>query len=312
MKLSLLFPETRSIDNVRALIGDTERGGFHGMWLGAAFGFDPITAFAVAGQASSSLSLGVAVVPAWPRHPIALAQQAATASAALGGRFRLGIGPSHDLVMRMYGLPFDRPIGRLREYLTILRALLHDGSSSHRGEHYRVTGFLDVEGAVPPPVLLGVLRPQMARLAGELGDGALCWLTPAAYLRDVIVANVAAGAGAAERSAPPVVAELPCALTTDRDALREMAARDLGIYPQVSSYRAMLEAAGVEVGEGWSDDMLDAAVVHGDEDGLAKRIHEFFEAGADEVVLSPFGVGDDPDASRRDCIRVLSDICKEI
>ncbi len=228
-------------------------------------------ALALAGDATSTLELGVAVVPTWPRHPIVMAQQAATASAATGGRFRLGVGPSHAPVMGMYGIDFDRPISHVREYLTIVRALLADGQVAFEGERFHVTGFLDVADAPAPAVLLSVLRAQMARLAGGYADGALCWLTPAAYLHDVVAPNLRAGAEAeAVVPTPPLVAELPCALSTDRQAVHAMAARDLAIYPQVPFYRAMFEAAGVPRGErGWSDEMIDASVLSGDEDGLA-------------------------------------------
>jgi|CXWL01.1.fsa_nt_gi F420-dependent oxidoreductase-like protein len=311
MKISLLFPETRSLDAVRTLAVRTEAQGFCGLWLGAAFGFDPIMALALAGGSTSSLELGVAVVPTWPRHPLVMAQQGATASAACQGRFRLGIGPSHAPVMQMYGIDFDRPISHLREYLTVLRTLLADGRVAHQGERYQVNGFLDVADAPPPPVLLGVLREQMARLAGSHADGALCWLGPADYLHKVVATNIASGAEAAGRAKPPLIAELPCVLSTDLDSVREMAARELAIYPQVPFYRAMFEAAGVELaGRGWSDEMLEASVVSGDEDGIAEKIGALFDAGADEVALSPFGVGTDPAASQEDCIRVLGDIAK--
>ena len=311
MRISLLFPETRDVRVVRELAVSAEEQGFAGMWLGSAFGFDPIMALALAGDATSSIELGVAVVPTWPRHPIVMAQQAATASAACGGRFRLGIGPSHAPVMRMYGIDFDRPIGHLREYLTVLRGLLNDGAVKHKGDHYRVNGFLDVADAPPPPVLIGVLREQMAHLAGSDADGALCWLGPAAYLHAVVAPGLTAGAKAADRAKPPLVAELPCALTDDRDEVHEMAARDLGIYPHVPFYRAMFEAAGIPLAEnGWSDEMVDASVVYGDEDGLASKVQALFDAGADEVALSPFGVGSDPAASQADCIKVLSEIAR--
>jgi len=312
MKLSVLFPETRSLPAVRELAVRSEEQGFTGLWLGAAFGFDPIMALALAGDATRTIQLGVAVVPTWPRHPLVMAQQAATASAATGGRFRLGIGPSHAPVMQMYGIDFDRPISHVREYLTIVRALLADGRVAHDGERFRVHGFLDVADASVTPVLVSVLREQMARLAGAASDGALCWLTPAAYLHDVVAPNLLTGARSAGRGdVPPLIAELPCALSTDRDAVHEMAARDLGIYPQVPFYRAMFEAAGVAVAErGWNDAMLDASVLSGDEHALDAGIRLLFDAGADEVVLSPFGVGDHPARSQQECLRVLSDITK--
>jgi F420-dependent oxidoreductase-like protein len=311
VKISLLFPETRSIAAVRDLAVRTEEQGFCGLWLGSAFGFDPIMALALSGESTSTIELGVAVVPTWPRHPLVMAQQGATASAACGGRFRLGVGPSHAPVMQMYGVDFDRPISHTREYLTVLRTLLHEGSVAHQGERYQVNAFLDVADAPPPPVLLGVLREQMAHLAGSHADGALCWLGPADYLHKVVAPSLEAGADAADRTKPPLIAELPCVLSAQVEGVREMAARELAIYPHVPFYRAMFEAAGVPLGgRGWSDEMLEASVVWGDEDGIARKVGALFEAGADEVALSPFGAGPDPAASQDDCIRVLSEIAK--
>jgi 5,10-methylenetetrahydromethanopterin reductase len=157
-----------------------------------------------------------------------------------------------------------------------------------------------------------VLREQSARLAGGHAEGALSWLCPADYLRDTIVPNIAKGAAAANRDASPFIAELPCALSSDRDAVLAMTARELGVYPYMPFYRAIFDAVGIEVeNKQWNPAMVDATVLYGDEDGLAAKIRSFFDAGADEVVLSPFGVGDDPDRSQADCIRVLADLARE-
>jgi F420-dependent oxidoreductase-like protein len=315
MKLSVLFPETRSVDNVVTLAQKTEELGFHGMFLGTAFGIDPIMALAYAGTQTSRVMLGVAVVPTWPRHPQVLAQQAATANAMCKGRFRLGVGPSHAPVMARLGIPFDRPISHLREYLTIVRTLLAEHKIAHEGERYQLQGMLDVEGGGTPPVMLAAMREQMCRLAGSHSDGVLPWLPPAEYVASTIVPNVQHGAQTAGRTAPPVIAEVPVALTSDMDELRAMAARDLFIYPVMPFYRAQWEAAGVPLGDravagGWSDAMFDASLPYGDEDRLAARLAAYFEAGADEVVVSPYGVGDDPLGNRDDCLRVLADIAK--
>lgn len=318
MKLSLLFPETGSLEAVRALALMTEEQGFHGLWLGSAFGFDPIMALALAGPVTQRITLGVAVIPTWPRHPVVAAQQAATANAACTGRFRLGVGPSHVPVMGMYGIDADRPVSHSREYLDVVRTLLRAGAVDHQGERFRVQAFLDVEGAgigspaTAPPVLLAVLREQMARVAGGHADGALCWLTPAPYLAGVVVPALDRGAAGTARDArPPLVAELPCALSTDREAVHAMAATDLAVYPLMPYYRSMFAAAGVETdGRRWSDAMIDAAVVWGDAARIGERVVAFFAAGADEVVLSPFGVGSDPEASQAECIAVLSELAR--
>lgn len=307
MKVSLLFPETRSVDNVVALAQRTEAGGFEGMFLGHAFGIDPIMALAFAGTKTSRVKLGVAVAPTWPRHPQIMAQQAATANAMCGGRFRLGVGPSHAPVMSRLGIEFDRPISHVREYVTIVRTLLHDHKIAHSGPRYQVQGMLDVENGGTPPVLLAAMREQMCRLAGELADGVLPWLPPAAYVRDSIVPNVQAGARKAGRAAPPVLAEVPIVLANSVDDVRQVCATELFIYPLMPFYRAQWAAAGVALGEkgdpgGWSDAMIEASIIWGDQTTLAEKMQTYFDAGADELVVSPLG------SSQSACIDALTEI----
>jgi F420-dependent oxidoreductase-like protein len=316
VKLSVLFSETRSIDRVRELTEASERFGFHGMFLGAAFGFDPVMALAVAAPATERVLLGTAVVPTWPRHPVVAAQQATTANAACGGRFRFGVGPSHPPVMSMYGWAYERPVGHLREWVTIVRALLHEGNVSFAGDHYRVTAFLDVESpSPPPPLMLGVLHPQVARLAGSLSDGALSWLAPPAWISDVVAANVRSGAATAGRPPPPVVAELPCYVSTDRRAVLEAARRDLAIYPMMPTYADVLgHALGRDPSEvtagGWTDDCTDAVVVWGDQGAIRDQVQQHLDAGADEVVLSPAGCGADPARNLDEALEVLGEIAR--
>jgi F420-dependent oxidoreductase-like protein len=314
-KLSVLFPETRSIATVADLATRAEELGFHGMFLGSAFGFDPVMALSLAGAATSRLQLGTAVVPTWPRHPVVAAQQAATANAACDGRFRFGVGPSHPPVMSMYGVEYDRPIGHVREWMTIVRALLHDGSVKLEGEHYTVTAFLDVESPGPPPLLVGVLHAQLARVGGALADGVLPWLAPPEWIDDVIVTNLQIGADAAERPRPPIIAELPCYVTTDRAAVLEAARRDLAIYPMMPAYADVLGHALGKLGadvtaEGWTDACTDAVVVWGDRDQVAGKVQEYVDAGADEVVLSPYGCGPDPERNLDEALEVLGDIAR--
>ncbi len=311
-KISVLFPETRSVANVVALAKRSEELGFHGMFLGSAFGIDPIMALSHAGTQTERITLGVAVAPTWPRHPQVMAQQAATANAMCNGRFRLGLGPSHAPVMQRLGIDFDRPISHLREYLTIVRTLLAEGRISHKGERFQVQGMLDVENSGTPPVMLSALREQMCRLAGAHADGVLPWLPSPDYTAEVIVPNVRAGATNAGRPAPPVIAEFAAVLTHDHADLTQICATDLMIYPMMPFYRAMWEHAGVELGDrnvagGWSQQMIDASIAHGDEHALAKRIDEYYAAGADEVIVSPMGT---TDAQRDDCLRVLADIAR--
>ena len=288
----------------------------HGMFLGAAFGFDPVMALALAGSATERVLLGTAVVPTWPRHPVVAAQQAATANAACSGRFRFGVGPSHPPVMSMYGIAYDRPVGHLREWLTIVRTLLHDGKVAHDGEHYRVRAFLDVETPAPPPVMLGVLHPQLARASPErratVRSRGSC--RPSGCTTSW---SRTCGSAPTTPSAPRRRSSWssPATSSTDRAAVLEAARRDLAIYPLMPAYADVLAAAlGQDASDvtaaGWTDACTDAVVIWGDRDTVRARVVEHLDAGADEVVLSPYGCGDDPDASLDEALEVLGDIAR--
>src|SRR5438046_1121805 len=138
---------------------------------------DALTAFAAAFQHTSTIRLGTAVVPIYPRHPLALAQQAATAAALGPGRLRLGIGTSHGpLTEGVYGLKMDHPLEYFREYVTVLRAALWEGTVDHAGRF--ITAKVNLNNPPRVPVLMGALGENAFRLAGELSDGAISWTAP--------------------------------------------------------------------------------------------------------------------------------------
>ncbi len=115
-----------------------EQSGFSTFWLPNIFGLDAITTAALVGQQVGRIEFGTAVVPTYPRHPVAMAQQALTAAAATGGRFALGIGLSHKIVIEdMFGLDFSKPARHMREYLEVLAPLLRGEPVDYRGEQYR-------------------------------------------------------------------------------------------------------------------------------------------------------------------------------
>jgi len=155
-----------------------EAEGFSAGWtVHFSRGVDALSVLAVAGTQTSTIELGVGIVPTYPRHPLALAQQAATAQAFCGGRLTLGVGVSHRPVIEgLHGLSYDRPAAHLREYLSVLTPLLRDGSVTYRGELFQVDGGFNVPGTTDVSVVVGALSPRMVRVAGELADGVVTWL----------------------------------------------------------------------------------------------------------------------------------------
>ncbi|MBT7759030.1 MAG: LLM class flavin-dependent oxidoreductase, partial [Rhodospirillaceae bacterium] len=114
-----------TIDSFIAQARDVEARGFASFWLANTRGHDAVTAMAMAGRETTTLEVGTAVTPVQPRHPSALAQQALTASALARGRFTLGIGLSHKVVIEdALGLSYAKPAKTMEEYLEILAPLL--------------------------------------------------------------------------------------------------------------------------------------------------------------------------------------------
>lgn len=296
MKLSLYVGETRDLERSLEAIVDAERRGLHGVWLPGGLALDTLTVLALAAGRTERIRLGAGIAYAWPRHPLVLAQQALTLAAASAGRFELGIGTGHRRMMEQtFGLPWEPPVGRMLEYGAILRDLLVEGQASRTGRHYRVEAALWLAERAPVPIVVGTLGEEMCRAAGRFADGIMTWLAPASYLASVVLPAARNGAEEAGRPVPRIVAAVPSGSSSQRQLVLDGLNAAFGGMARAPSYLGMLERAGLprpaDEG-GWTGEMLDAVVAWGDERALDARLRELADAGADEVVLWPFPVGD--------------------
>jgi len=250
--------------------------GFDSLWIPHVFGFDAIMLAALVGRATERIEIGTAVVPTAPRHPAALAQAALTTGASLPGRFTLGIGLSHPAVIEgMFGLSSSRPALQMRETLDVLMPLLRGEPVSHRGPLVRAEVALEVPGAPPPPVLVAALGERMLDLAGRQADGTLLWMTGPRTIADHVVPRLEAGARAAGRSSPRVVAGVNLLVTSDVEAVRPGLDQQFAMYRQLPSYRAVIDREG-------SDDPLHYGVV-GDERRVEAGLDRLRDAGVTDV-----------------------------
>ncbi|MDA1002683.1 MAG: TIGR03564 family F420-dependent LLM class oxidoreductase [Chloroflexi bacterium] len=266
-----------------------EAAGFTSYALANIFGHDAIGALTLAGARTSRIELLTAVVPTYPRHPGAIAQQALTASAAAHGRFTLGIGLSHKVVIEgMYGMSFDRPARPMREYLSILMPLLHGQPVQFEGESSTFRGGLVVTDVnYPVPCVIAAMAPAMLRLAGALADGTVLWMAGAKAIRDHVAPRVRAAAADAGRPEPRVICALPIALTNNAAAARELADKQFEVYGRLPSYRAMLDRQGAAtpakaalIGD---EAALDAALRELEESGVTQFNGALFDDGAGSV-----------------------------
>lgn len=290
-----------TLEQAIAAVVAAEEEGFDTAWRAHVMGLDCLTVLALAGQRTTRIELGSAVVPTYPRHPHALAQQAATVQAASGGRFALGIGRSHQMVIEnMFGLSWDGGLTHMREYVTILRSLLDDGSCSFQGRQYRVNAPLDNREGKGTPILIGALMPKMLELCGRLCDGTLTWMCGPRYVEATIVPALRAASQGAGRAMPRVIVSLPVCVTGDAEAARNNAARHLGFYGHLPVYRACLDAEGAA-------GPTDIALI-GSEQDVEAGIRRVASAGASDFYASivPDGVaGSDSVERSRALLRSL-------
>jgi F420-dependent oxidoreductase-like protein len=302
-------------DDARELldtIEQAERLGIHAAWMttgGARL--DSITVFAAAAQCTERIKLGTSIVPTFPRHPIVMVQQTQVVAQLAPGRFRLGVGPSHRPMMESMGMNFTSPLGHLREYVHILKALLQEGKVDFDGDYYhahdRISQPLDV------PVLASALQKGSFELCGEVADGAISWICPGSYLREVALPAMQAGATRGKRPAPPLVAHAPVCVHDNADEVRA-AVREQIINPRLPFYQRMLIAAGFPEAENgaWSDAMIDAVVFWGNEARVEERLHEMLDYGAAEILASPVLAGSDSAASLDRTLRLLGQVSQSV
>ena len=212
------------------------------------------------------------------RHPTALAQQALTAAAQARGRFTLGIGLSHKVVIEgALGLSYAQPAKTMREYLDILCPMLAGEPAKAKGELYRSVWSADVSDAAKPvPLLLAALGPQMLQLAGSRSDGTILWMTGARTIAEHVRPTIDRAATAAGRPASRVIAGFPVVLTDDEAGGREAVGKQLAVYGQLPSYRAMLDREGVA-------GPAELALV-GNEARLDAALSAIADAGADDLI----------------------------
>jgi 5,10-methylenetetrahydromethanopterin reductase len=282
------------------LIVRAERAGVESVWLEMnAIGLDPFPLLAAATTRTERIGLGTAILPAFGRHPAALATQVLALEGLAPGRLRLGVGTGNALRMtRAYGHPPNRPLARLREYLQVLRPILHWGEVSFEGEYYTA----DVHVPDPPgtPVLLSAIGPRAYNLAGEIADGALSWLCPIEHLHDVAKPALERGAALAGRTTPPLIAHVSVALDAGGAPSREAIRHDLARYARVPVFGRMFAAAGYPTEGGVSDSLLDALVIRGDAGVVAARLASLLDRGIDEVMVSR--IPDTPDRAQDDAL----------
>lgn len=282
------------IENART----AEEQGFASYWVSQIFGHDAMTTLALVGREVPRIELGIAVVPTYPRHPMQMAQQALTTNAAVGGRFTLGVGLSHQPVVEgMWGYPFEKPVRHMREYLAALMPLLEQQSVRSQGEMVTARGDITVRGGARPGVMVAALGEQMLKVTAQYADGTMTWCTGPKTLAEHTVPTLRAAAESAGRDATRVAAALPVCVTDDPAGAQERAASVFEIYGQLPSYRKMLDREGAAT----PGDI----VIAGSAEECRDRIMALGDIGVTDFSAAEFATDSDEGAATREMLRSL-------
>jgi F420-dependent oxidoreductase-like protein len=296
------------VDRLRGDARWAEEAGFATIWVPQIPDeFDALTAATVMGTETTRIEIGTAVVPIQPRHPIALAQQALSTQAVLGGRLALGIGVSHHWIIdEMLGLSYAAPAKTMNAFLDVLSpALAGPGTVAVTNESFRVRQPLDITDVAPTPVLLAALGPVMLRIAGERTDGTILWLADERAIAGHVAPKITQAAQAAGRPAPRIVAGIPVCVCGDSevDAAVERTNRILSEAEVSPNYQALLDRGDAQsVG-----DLLAA----GSDASVEKRLRSFADAGVTDLSIRIVPIGANRDellASRQRTADYLSSL----
>ena len=293
-RLAALVNAVRTLDESVSRAKEAERLGYESIWVTQLpDARDAALVLAAYAAATQWVRLGTGVLPIYTRHPTAMAQMAASLDELSAGRFILGIGVSHKVTVEaMWGLKLEHPVEAMREYVSILRSSLVDGSASADGAQFTARWSYSGPRRSSLPIMISALSPRMLELAGEIADGVvLGWCGPP-YIRDVVVPHLAAGREKAGKSMDgfEIVAVIQASLTTDvpaaRSVFRPIAAR----YSTLPAYRKVMDASGYaeELAAGnVTDTMLDDHSAFGDATTIRETLGRYREAGVTLPCVMP-------------------------
>ncbi|MEV7435767.1 LLM class flavin-dependent oxidoreductase [Streptomyces griseoviridis] len=307
-------------------VTEAERLGLDVCWVAEAWGSDAPSALGYYAARTDRMLLGSGIMQLATRTPVAVAQTAITLSNLSGGRFLLGLGASGPQVIEgLHGVPFARPLARMRETVEIVRQVVAGGKLAYTGQEFTiplpggeaVPMRLSLRAEHPLPIHLAALSPAMLRLTGEIADGWLGTSFVPEGAADAYFAPLDEGLARAGRTRADldVCQGAEVAFAPDEDALAAMVAgrkkelafslggmgsASTNFYHRAYSRQGWAEVAA-EVRTRWqagdrdgaaglvTDDMVLATTLIGTEPMVRARLGVWRDAGVDTVRLYPAG-----------------------
>jgi alkanesulfonate monooxygenase SsuD/methylene tetrahydromethanopterin reductase-like flavin-dependent oxidoreductase (luciferase family) len=262
------------------LAKEAEQRGFTGIYVPSLSATLPFCQSVL--EATSTIEVASSIQPIYYYNPRELAVTAAYMHEVGNGRFRLGLGVSHEMMRTQFGVAgrSNKPLTDMREYVQQLR------------EAEPVSGPL-------PPIILATLRSRMLELAADSAEGAV-WANAA---RSFMPTQLAELPDDAKAGGFTTAAMIPTTIDDDEEAAAAINRQTLEIYLTLPNYRNYWKTAGYEaemtaveaaIGEGQQglanvagDDWLGDVTLYGSAGKVREGLEAWYEAGVDTPILVP-------------------------
>jgi len=242
-----------------------EKLGYSALWIPEAVGREPFAEIGFLAAQTRSLIFATGIANIWARDPMTMMAGARTLAEVSGGRFLLGIGVSHEPLVRIRGREFVKPYSYMRDYVPKMKSALYQA----------------VKPAEEPPIVIAALHPKMLAFAASDTHGTHTYFVPPEHTAK---ARSIMGPKAWICAAQAVILETNASVA--RDAARDY----MKTYTRLPNYANMLKGLGftdADFADGCSDRLVDAVVAWGNEDQIRARIAAHHQAGATHVCILP-------------------------
>jgi probable F420-dependent oxidoreductase len=309
MRVAASLPVPPDLAMCRRVAERVESLEYDSVWIAdTGAGPDAFVVGAAVATCTEKLRIGTAVVPVYTRTPSVMAACTGSLAQLAPGRVVLGIGASSETIVDAWGgVPYDRPLARMRESVTLLRQMLAGERVTFAGQTLRTKGFRLVSPPPRPvPIYLAALMPPMLELAGEIADGVILNFMPVEAVPRMLefVRHGAVRAGR-DPSQLEIVSRFQTIVTDDvagaRSAIRHM----MGPYFATSVYNRFVAWCGfpdeaAEILAGWqakdrarnlaavTDTMIDRLAIIGPASRCRERLEAFGRAGVTTPMVHPF------------------------
>ena len=276
------------------------------VWIPETWGMENFSMLGIVSQIARNCNIGSSIINVYSRSPAVIAMGAVTLDTVSCGRLILGLGASSvPIVEKFHGYRFEKPVGRTREYVEIIRKITSSGQASHSGDMFKLRNFSLLIKPFRPsiPIYLAAVNKRMVELAWDVADGVIFYLRPLAELERTIREMQS-------RRKIDVACQIITSVAMDSDAAIARAKKTVAFYISVGKiYREFLKQNGFAseaeaVHEEFKksglesnyklipDSMLDSLAIAGTPEDCKGKLERFRRAGVCLPIIQFNPVGD--------------------